>query len=155
MDQPSQYYTHHSFTTLSVVLGTFAIIFNRIELLPSVWAMGKKYADRYEAMLNKGEYLHTDYIIKPNVEILQADILDFDFSDADIIYIPSTAFEATMMHKLSKKCQKLKPGTRIITLTKPMPCVTEKDCNVSFKVYEKREWLMTWGLGPTNYQIKE
>ncbi len=108
---------------------------SRVEMLPSVY----KYAEKYRTIFDElpGS--------KKNVEIINADMLKYDFSDADIIYIPSTVFKMEFMISLSKRCAKLKPGTRIITLSKPMPCITEDGLNIIFNVYKKQEHLMTWG----------
>jgi hypothetical protein len=108
---------------------------NRVEMLPSVFKHAEKYCKIFDELPGS----------KKNVEIINADMLKYDFSDADIIYIPSNVFKIDFMVSISKKCAKLKPGTRIITLSKPMPCITQDGLNIIFNVYKKQEYLMTWG----------
>lgn len=141
-----------------VIYASFLFPFKKccgIELLPTVYELAAQYEKRYNLLIEGKQYKHTDYEIKPNIKIMKGDMLEIDFSDADIIYLPCTTFDVPTMKKISKCCAKLKPGTRIITLTKPLPCLTEKDCTVIFNVFDKREWLMTWGLEPVIYQMKE
>ena len=129
---------------------------NRIELLPSICEIARIWCDKFEEWIKQGTYKHTGYTIPlANVELRQGSFLDLDFSDADIIYLPCTTFTVQFMKDISRRCAKLKPGTKIITLSKPLPCITEKDCNVVYNVYDKRSWLMTWGLEPVYYQIKQ
>merc|ERR1712093_654813 len=40
--------------------------------------------------------------------------------DADVVFIGCTAFGDEMMRAISKKCEQLKPGARIITLTRAL-----------------------------------
>ena len=110
-------------------------LINSVEMLPSVFKYAEKYRKIFEQLPGS----------KKNVEIINADMLKCDFSDADVIYIPSTVFKTEFMISISKRCAKLKPGTRVITLSKPMPCITDGGMNIIFNVYKKQEYLMTWG----------
>ena len=38
--------------------------------------------------------------------------------DADVVFVSCTAFNDDLMKAISKKCEQLKPGARIITLTR-------------------------------------
>ncbi len=105
-------------------------------------------------MLTTNQYQHTGYDIVPNVLVQCCNMLEIDFSDADVILLPSTSFKPSFMKKITAKCEKLKPGTRILTFGKPMPSVTESDCHVVFNVCAKTPWLMSWGLEPVFYNVK-
>ena len=127
-----------------------------IELLPSVYNVAKGFAAKYAEAIKSGSYAHTsDYEVKDNVSIIQGSFLEVDFSDADIIYLPCTTFTTGLMKDIGRCCAKLKPGARIISLTKPLPCLTEESCKVIFNVYHKEEFLMSWGLEPVFFQTKE
>ena len=46
--------------------------------------------------------------------------MKYDWSDADVIYLSAVCFSAELMEAVTKLCDKLKKGTRIISL-KEMP----------------------------------
>ena len=133
-----------------VVYASFLYCFKKcigIELLPLIFDIGKKYINKCKEFTKcESEF--------PEIEIIQGDILKIDFSDADIIYLPSTTFSKPMMKEISRRCEKLKIGTRIISLSKAVPCITEDDCNVILNVYHKEKFLMSWGPELVYYQEK-
>ena len=141
VEQASQYSIHHCYTNLQNAVGIYV---KSVELLPSLHEAANKYHAAYQLLPNS----------KKNIELLNKDILEIDFSDANIIYIPSTLFKYDFLKKVAKKCSKLKEGTTIITLKNPMPCITEDDTNVIFDTYKKEEHLMTWGRELVIYQTK-
>jgi len=49
------------------------------------------------------------------VKMVHGSILEFDFSDADIVFTDSLAFSDSMMDSLSQAARRLRPGSRIIT----------------------------------------
>jgi predicted RNA methylase len=50
------------------------------------------------------------------IEIVKGDMLEVDWSDADIIYASSICFPDELVEGIAKCCSKLKKGTRIIAL---------------------------------------
>mmetsp|Transcript_51031 Transcript_51031/g.148133 ORF Transcript_51031/g.148133 Transcript_51031/m.148133 type:complete len:302 (-) Transcript_51031:105-1010(-) len=60
------------------------------------------------------------------VRMVHGDILNFDFSDADIVFTDSLAFSESMMDMLSQAARRMRPGTRIIT-AQPLDSVWFRD----------------------------
>lgn len=69
-------------------------------------------------------------------------ILNQDFTDADIIFINATAISHTTWEQILYKLIQLKPGAKIITTSKRLPAPT------FVKKYQGME-LMSWGLTST------
>lgn len=40
-----------------------------------------------------------------------------DWTDADVVFVNSTCFPATLMRQIETMCRDLRPGSRVITLT--------------------------------------
>lgn len=53
-------------------------------------------------------------------ELVQGSFFDYDFSDADVVFMNSVEWSPDMMDRLSKMCQGLKPGTKIVTFQKEL-----------------------------------
>lgn len=78
--------------------------------------------------------------ILQDIEFQQNDIMATDFSDADVIYTNATAFSADMWESLIPKLEALKPGTRIIVLTKRL---NNKN---NFQLIQETMLPMSWGM---------
>eukprot|EP00826_Nyctotherus_ovalis_P033668 TRINITY_DN2740_c0_g1_i12.p1 TRINITY_DN2740_c0_g1~~TRINITY_DN2740_c0_g1_i12.p1 ORF type:complete len:276 (-),score=70.64 TRINITY_DN2740_c0_g1_i12:147-974(-) len=126
-----------------------------IEQLPQVYGLGKKFAKEYEDGVKEGKWMHTDYELLPSISIVEGSFLEVDFSEADVIYLACTTFTEDLMKSIARRCAKLKKGTRIISLFKPMPSVQEPGCAVSFKLYHNQNFVMSWGLEPVFFHVKE
>ena len=95
----------------------------------------------------------------PKFQVEQADILKYDWSDADLVLANSTCFEYKFMEQIADKAKSLKKGSWFITLTKRIPTSDE-----SLKTEEKddRDWdcvlsiklQMSWGLATLNIHQK-
>ena len=83
-----------------------------------------------------------------------ADLLKYDFSDGDIIYIASTMFSMCTMKQIARQCSKLKDGANIITLGKPLPCISEDEYTGIYNIYHKEAFLMTWGIETVYFHEK-
>lgn len=74
------------------------------------------------------------------IEIVKGDMLEVDWSDADIVYASSICFPDELVDGIAKCCSKLKKGTRIIAL-KEFP----KDGYPYLKLDYNLKLKMTWG----------
>ena len=76
----------------------------------------------------------------------QGDILKTDWSDADLIFTNSPMFPDELVGGISKLCEKLKKGTRIISL-KQLPAQDY------LKEYAVIKIKMSWGLQVTYFYL--
>lgn len=72
------------------------------------------------------------------IEFIQKDFLNYDFSDADIIYIHATTFGYPLWDNLGRKLQQLRPGARVIVNTKQLD-------PEYFNKIDETTYLMGWG----------
>lgn len=61
----------------------------------------------------------------PEFEVHLGDMLELDWSKADLILANSTCFDQALLNKISEKCKKCKIGTWMFTLTKKLPSAEE------------------------------
>jgi len=61
----------------------------------------------------------------PKFEVHQGDMLELDWSDADLVLANSTCFDEGLLIKIAQKCQSLKKGSWMFTLTKRLPSAEE------------------------------
>lgn len=84
-----------------------------------------------------------------SIQFIQDNFLNYNFQDANIIYIAATCLHESTWEKLINKLATLSPGTRIIVATKTIQ-------NDKFTQTYQGVELMSWGLCPvTIYQITE
>ncbi len=81
------------------------------------------------------------------IEFLQENILDADFSDADVIFINGTAFFGIIWQRILEKLCMLKVGTRLIVTSK---CLNESQ----FQLEHHGGHLMSWGLAAVSVYKK-
>ena len=74
-----------------------------------------------------------------NVSIVQADMLEFSWSNADVIYLTATAFDESMMAEIAVKCDELRPGTTVI-------CLTQIPDTTVLEVVDQRFCQFAWGM---------
>ena len=55
------------------------------------------------------------------IEMLLADLLETDFSDADVVFSHCTCFPEELMAKIAGRCERLKSGSRVVTVSKALP----------------------------------
>lgn len=72
------------------------------------------------------------------IEFINADFLRHDFSDADIVFTHSTCFYDELWAGLCRKFETLRPGTRIITVTKAVRSEAVEQLHYG-------EYQMAWG----------
>jgi SAM-dependent methyltransferase len=107
-----------------------------IELAPTRVAYAKKVKEKLK---NEGN-LDAGRII----EFHQQDLLDADVHDATVIYIASTCFSDDFMTKVVNKLSKLKPGLRLVTLTR-LPILGK------FRLAKTVTLPMSWSSTTTAY----
>lgn len=76
--------------------------------------------------------------VSPAVRLHCNSILDHDWSNGDIVFANSTCFDSSLMEKLSKKAEELKPGSVFISFTKSLS-------SDKFTVVDKCKYTMSWG----------
>ena len=81
------------------------------------------------------------------IEIMQGDILKTDWSDADILYISSVCFPDVLYDGIADLCEKLKTGTKIVTLKE----IPERPY---FSLQAVLKIRMTWGRQNTFVYLK-
>jgi len=72
------------------------------------------------------------------ITFICGDILQVDWSDADVCFANSTCFDDKLMEGLAERANLCKPGTFFITFTRRLP--SEK-----WEVLEYERHLMSWG----------
>lgn len=84
-----------------------------------------------------------------SIEFIKDSFFNYDFLDADVIYIAATCFTETTWENLIKKMTNLKPGTRIIVATKTIQ-------HGKFELIYQGKELMSWGMCNVNiYKIRK
>jgi SAM-dependent methyltransferase len=83
--------------------------------------------------------------IKPNlreknqvISFENANFLDVDFSDADIVFTHSTCFNEETLDSLSRRAERLKPGAWVISITKTLH-------SPFLALFKSGEYYMNWG----------
>lgn len=113
-----------------------------IEWLPPLYIQSQK-------QLEKAMQQDIDKEPLQRVQFINDSFLDYDFSDADILYVAATCLNDATWLALIDKMTALKPGSRIIVTTKTIQHEQFE------RVYQGID-LMSWGLSPvTIYIIKQ
>jgi len=78
------------------------------------------------------------------IQFHHGNALEYDFSDADVVFAATTCFSNEMMAQLSKKAELLKEGAKVITLTNRLN-------SIQFKLIETNQWNYGHGTVLTYY----
>jgi predicted RNA methylase len=116
------------------------LIVKAIELIPELHQLSMS---RWNMLVEKQPKKYT----RADINFICADFLNYDFSDADIIFINATSFSNESMTELMKKFEQLKKGTKILIISKTLPHSSFKEC------YAGSE-LMSWGFTTTRLYEK-
>lgn len=100
-----------------------------VEILPEVY---EKAEDLRKLCLKFAPDLPT------RISFIHDDVENVDISNASVIFLPSTCYDAEMMTRFSERCKDLKPGTRIITLTKQLS-------GDHLTLIHRKMYVMSWG----------
>ncbi|MBI4225995.1 SAM-dependent methyltransferase [Candidatus Roizmanbacteria bacterium] len=84
---------------------------------------------------------------KQTIEFVNADFLEYDFSDADVVFTHATCFYDELMVALERKCATLKKGTKVLLVTKNFQ-------SPLFRLIKSGEYPMTWGKATVNFYEK-
>lgn len=85
---------------------------------------------------------------KSSIQFINANFLNYDFFDADVLYVAATCLSDTTWEKLIEKMTQLKPGCRIIVATRT---IQHKKFDILYRGIE----LMSWGLCPVTIYEKK
>jgi SAM-dependent methyltransferase len=80
----------------------------------------------------------------PSITLLHADFRDVDWSDADVVYVNSTCFDADLMDDLASYAVRLKRGALIITYTHSLMRVGADGVS-HFKLLSDDMYEQSWG----------
>ncbi len=86
-----------------------------IELLDELWASANDTLAKYEQNVKPNLPLEKQM---QKIEFRKGDIFVEDISDGDVVFSHCTCFDDELMAKLTKQCETLKSGARVITVTK-------------------------------------
>ncbi len=112
-----------------------------IELLPGLSEQSKKLIEDTRNLVKLQFANFNDLYSKrlSSIEIINADLLKCDFTDADIIFVNATCFSETSWEKILEKFLSLKSGSRVITTSKTI-------LDPAFQLVESELELMSWGM---------
>lgn len=88
-----------------------------IELIDPLYKASVEVKDLYEKEFRPKL---KEYVDDREIIFHRGSFLDFDISDADVIFMNSTCYSDELMAALDEKFETLKPGTRFISLSKPL-----------------------------------
>ncbi|MBI2791061.1 MAG: hypothetical protein HYX61_03800 [Gammaproteobacteria bacterium] len=106
-----------------------------IELIEELHDIANQKLHQY---LDKNGLAHHDF----GLEFIQANILNHNFTHADIIFINATAFSPGTWQQILYKLMQMKCGTKIIITSKTLP-------SPAFVIRYQAMELMSWGFTST------
>lgn len=86
-----------------------------IELLDELWSSANHTLSRFESELKPHLPVEKQF---QEIEFRNGDIFTQDISDGDVVFSHCTCFDDELMAKLTRQCETLKSGSRVITVTK-------------------------------------
>ncbi|MBI4009349.1 hypothetical protein HY357_03885 [Candidatus Roizmanbacteria bacterium] len=128
---------------LASIFGDFSKMIG-IEILKELYETAKKVLKSYDQVVRP---ILPDEKKNQVLDFINADFLEYDFSNADVIFCHSTCFYDELMIALERKCMNLKKGTKIILVTKTFQ-------SPFFKLLKSGEYPMTWGKATVNFYEK-
>lgn len=108
-----------------------------IEKLTSLYQLSCELKEKLQKMPEFKNYFPSKTV---NIEFINADFLEYDFSNGDLIFVNATCFRGIIFDQLIKKFLNLKVGSRIILVS------ADLDDIGGFEVIYKNDHLMSWGL---------
>lgn len=146
---PSQqvFYDLGSGTGKAVILATLLFDFQKsigIEYLEPLEKAAEGVLARYKREI---EPTLPDKKQKQEAVFVNEDFLQYDFSDGDIIFTHSTCFPEELWTALIKKCEQLKKGTVLITVTRTVD-------SPFFEEMKSQEYGMGWGRATVHFYRK-
>ena len=137
-----------------------------IEILESLQTVSlglKGVYDNYVASVDPAQYeamFGWPHAKAARFDVVQGDILEIDWHDADMIFCNSTCFGASLMQSIYEKTLKCKKGTWFVTMSKRLPhaekihqdAPSNPDLHWEFILAIKLQ--MSWGKATVNVQRK-
>lgn len=141
------FYDLGSGTGKAVFLARFLYDFAKtigIEKLDDLYHASKDVLARYDREFRPMLPLEKQHQF---IDFIHADFLEYDFSDADVIFVHSTCFYDELMANLERRFITLKVGTRIITVTRGLSLPI-------FALKKTQEYQFNWGRATTFFYEK-
>lgn len=114
-----------------------------VELLPPLYQQAAQQLKKAIQWIQNGDIDKHFFKKIASMEFTNDNFLDYQFHDADIIYIAATCLNDDTWSKLVKKMTQLKAGCRIIVATREIQ-------SPQFETIYQGIDLMSWGLCPVN-----
>lgn len=92
----------------------------------------QRYNQSFRQLLDGGQRQHA--------AVYKGSLLEYNWSDGDVVFANSTCFDDNLMNDMSKMAQALKPGAIVVTFTRGLTGIEGK-----FEVLEKKREKMSWG----------
>lgn len=106
-----------------------------IELFEDICKSAEDVKERFQSEFVP--HLHT-YHHQQKIEFINYDLMRYNFSDGDVVFTHSTCFYDEIWAKMIEKFEELKPGARLITVTKHV-------ASPYFTLMDSGEYNMGWG----------
>jgi hypothetical protein len=122
----------------SLLYGTLLSQCIGMELIPELYQVSIGVMDTFRAMVAANS---SRFGTEPmcELEVMEGDILgEYDWTAADIVFANSTCFDMTLMEAIGAKAITMRPGTKIVTLTKQLP-------SEHFTLVDRKQYVMSWG----------
>jgi hypothetical protein len=115
-----------------------------IELIKGLCELSQKQAEK----LINNHKVHNILLNKTfNIQFVNENFLNVDFSDANVILANATAYTPDLWSKIIEKFLTLAPGARIMVLTKSINLPEFERIHSGF-------YLMSWGMNSVNFYRK-
>jgi len=116
-----------------------------IEILPELCQISKNILEKYEKQL-RPKILEKNN--QQKIDFILSDFFQFNFLDADVLFVNSTCFYQELISRLENLFLSLKRGARIIMLTKKLN-------NESFYLVDSLLYKQSWGEATVNFYLKQ
>eukprot|EP00607_Mallomonas_marina_P010066 CAMPEP_0182417376 /NCGR_PEP_ID=MMETSP1167-20130531/1836_1 /TAXON_ID=2988 /ORGANISM="Mallomonas Sp, Strain CCMP3275" /LENGTH=465 /DNA_ID=CAMNT_0024590893 /DNA_START=53 /DNA_END=1450 /DNA_ORIENTATION=- len=105
-----------------------------VEVLHGLHKQGQEVLTKYNC--NYRQFLCSGQ--SQQVVLHEGSLLEFDWSDGDVIFANSTCYDDNLMSDMAQLAQNLKPGAFFVTFTKGLD-------SPHFEVLERKRYRMSWG----------
>lgn len=117
-----------------------------IEMLPALSQLANEQVSNAKCMaLREGNAIFLPKLDR--IQFINDNFLHLNFSDADVVFITATCYHYSTWEKLIDKLIDLKPGSRVIVITKKIQ-------NEKFKLICQSRELMSWGISSVYIYVR-
>lgn len=100
------------------------------------------YDEKFDKVFNNNKEIIRNVQKKIDIEIVNGDFLQYDWSEAGFLLANSTCFSPELMGKLSEKAEnELRKGSIFVTFTKKLPNLSE-----NWEIKDGFRRVMSWGI---------